>query len=216
MVQLRRSIELSLVAFLFLAGSAFLLKMCYLSLTFNTLFGLAFLGTVYAYVSVRYALKIPTLLLIFIFLALQVDALGNHFRMYGQQFGPIQYDEFSHMSVQALVTPVIVWLLMSLMNNLGYRLPLWLTSFFAATIMFSLAAFYEIIELWDELHFDGQRIWGPYDTASDLQWDLLGIVIGCVLATQVLKSKRTAPLMFSNLPESFVMREQPKGSSGHS
>jgi uncharacterized membrane protein YjdF len=54
-------------------------------------------------------------------------------------------------------------------------------------MMFSLASFYEIIELWDELYFSGQRIWGPYDTATDLQWDLCGIILGTLLANLALK-----------------------------
>jgi uncharacterized membrane protein YjdF len=189
MAQMRRSIELPLVAFLFLAGTSFLLKMCYLPLTFNTVFGLLFLSAVYAYVRHRFSVKIPVVLLALIFLALQVDALGNYFRLYGQRFGPMQYDEFSHMSVQALITPVIVWLLTNAFGKLSFRVPLPITSLFAASVMFSLAAFYEIIELWDELYFQGQRIWGPYDTATDLQWDFCGIVVGVVLAHVVMISR---------------------------
>jgi len=128
-----------------------------------------------------------------VFAALQVDALGNYFRMYGQQFGPIQYDEFSHMTVQVLVTPIIVWLVRQLLDRLGYQLSLKLTAFFAATIIFSLSAFYEIIELWDEVYFQGHRIWGPHDTANDLQWDLCGIVIGTLLAHMVLRAIEAAP-----------------------
>jgi hypothetical protein len=186
MAQMRRSIELPLVAFLLLAGAAFLLKMCYLSLTFNTLFGMGFLAGIYGYARRRFEVSIPLVLLALIFLALQVDALGNYFRMYGQRFGPMQYDEFSHMTVQAFLTPVLVWLMMNLLGKFGHRVSLPLASFFAATLMFSLAAFYEIIELWDELYFKGQRIWGPYDTATDLQWDLCGIIVGVLLANVVL------------------------------
>ena len=54
-------------------------------------------------------MRVPIVLLVLVFLALQVDALGNYFRMYGRQFGPMQYDEFSHLAVQVLVSPIIVW-----------------------------------------------------------------------------------------------------------
>lgn len=188
-----RKLELSVVVLLFISGAAFLLKMCYLSLAFNTIIGIAFLAAVYAYLRLRYTLNIPLVMLALVFGALQVDALGNYFRMYGQQFGPMQYDEFSHMTVQVLVTPVIVWLVRQLLDQLGYQLSLKLTAFFAATIIFSLSAFYEIIELWDEVYFQGHRIWGPHDTASDLQWDLCGIVIGTVLAHVVLRAIEVAP-----------------------
>jgi hypothetical protein len=78
----------------------------------------------------------PLVLLLLVFAALQVDALGNYFRLYGHEFGPMQYDEFSHLTVQVLVTPVIVWLARQVLERLGYQLPLALTAFFAATTIF--------------------------------------------------------------------------------
>jgi len=54
--------------------------------------------------------------------------------------------------LQVLVTPIIVWLVRQLLDKLGYQLSLKLTAFFAAIILFSLSAFYEIIELWDEVY----------------------------------------------------------------
>ena len=170
-----------------IAGGAFLLKMCYLSLVFNCGFGLLFLMSFYAYVRVRHGIEIPLILLALVFAALQVDALGNFFRMYGRQFGPLQYDEFSHMTVQVLITPIIIWLFRRGMNRLGHNVSVGLAALLAGTIMFSLTAIYEIIELWDEVYFGGQRIWGKYDTANDLQWDLCGIVVGAFVALPLLK-----------------------------
>jgi len=125
-----------------------------------------------------------------VFVALQIDALGNLLGMYGQKFGPLQYDEFSHMSVQLLVTPILVWLVQQTMEKLGHRLPLFLTAFFAGTTMFSLSAFYEIIELWDELYLHPHRIWGPLDTATDLQFDFCGILIGTLLGCLLLRARQ--------------------------
>ena len=170
------------------AGAAFLTKMCYLSLAFNTVFVIVFLTLFYLYVRARLDIHIPIPLLGLVFLALQVDALGNFFRMYGQQFGPMQYDEFSHMAVQVLVSPLIVWFVNRLLQR--YQLPLTLNAIFAATIVFSLSAAYEIIELWDEIYFGGQRIWGSYDTAKDLQWDLCGIIIGTLFSCIMLRDTR--------------------------
>ena len=191
-----RKLEIPLVMLTLFAGAAFLTKMCYLSLAFNTIFVIVFLSIFYLYASARLNLQIPFVLLVTVFLALQVDALGNFFGMYGRQFGPMQYDEFAHMAVQVLVTPTIVWLVARTLEKSGYKLPLKLTAFFAATIVFGLSAAYEIIELWDERYFGGQRIWGKYDTATDLQWDLCGILLGTLLsclmpargARQVLES----------------------------
>ena len=181
-------LEIPIVMVTLFAGAAFLTKMCYLSLVFNTILVVVFLALFYFYVNTRLRLRIPVMLLGLVFLALQVDALGNYFRMYGRQFGPMQYDEFSHMTVQVLVSPLIVWLVSNILHRNNYRLPLRLSAFFAATIVFSLSAMYEIIELWDEIYFGGRRIWGPYDSATDLQWDFCGIIVGTLLSCMILRN----------------------------
>jgi uncharacterized membrane protein YjdF len=188
--RLRTWFEVPLVILSLFAGAAFLTKMCYLSLAFNTIFVIVFLGIFHLYASARLNLRIPLTLLALVFLALQVDALGNFFRMYGRQFGPMQYDEFAHTTVQVLISPIIVWLVSNVLQRYGYRLPAKLTAFFAATIVFSLSAIYEIIELWDEIYFGGHRIQGPYDTATDLQWDLCGIIVGTLFSCIMLRDIR--------------------------
>ena len=164
MNQFVRRFQWPLMAIISLAGSAFLLKMCYLSLAFNTVFGIVYLTTFYAYVRARYEVVVPTVLLGLVLVGLEVDALGNYFRMYGSQFGPRQYDEFAHMTIQVLVTPLVVWLTSAALEKCGQRLSLGFTTFFAAVTVFGLSAFYEIIELWDELYFNGHRIWSMHDT----------------------------------------------------
>lgn len=186
----RRYFEIPLVVLALLAGAAFLTKMCYLSLAFNTFFVIVFLALVYWYVRARFEIRIPVVLLGLVFAALQVDALGNYFRLYGQKFGPMQYDEFAHMMVQVLVSPIIVWLVGRVLQQSGFILPLKLTAFFAGTIVYSLSAIYEIIELWDEIYFGGHRIWGSYDTATDLQWDLCGIIVGTLFSCIMLRDTR--------------------------
>ena len=188
--RLRTWLEMPLVLLTLVGGAAFLTKMCYLSLAFNSIFVVVFLALFYFYVNARFHLRIPLTLLGLVFLALQVDALGNFFRLYGQKFGPMHYDEFAHMTVQVLVSPIIVWLVSRILHRYGYRLPLKLTAFFAATIVFSLSAIYEIIELWDEIYFGGRRIWGPYDSATDLQWDLCGIIVGTLFSCIMLRDTR--------------------------
>jgi len=187
-----RKFETSLALLVLFAGVVFLLMMCHLSFAFNTVFGIVFLTLFYGYVRGRHKINIPPSLLVLVFAALQIDALGNLFGMYGQQVGPLQYDEFSHMFIQVLVTPIIVWLVQHALEKYGHQLPLKLTAFFAATMVFSLSAFYEIIELWDELYFHPHRIWGPLDTATDLQFDLCGIVVGTLLACVLLRVKQVS------------------------
>jgi uncharacterized membrane protein YjdF len=193
-MSLLRKFEASLALLALSAGVVFLLMMCHLSFAFNTVFGIVFLTLFYTYVRGRHRINLPPSLLVLVFLALQIDALGNLFGMYGQQVGPLQYDEFAHMFIQVLVTPIIVWLIQHALQKSGYELPLKLTAFFAATIVFSLSAFYEIIELWDEMYFHPHRIWGPLDTATDLQFDLCGIVVGTLLACVLLRAKQTVAI----------------------
>ena len=194
---LLRKFETSLALLTLFAGVVFLLMMCHLSFAFNTVFGIVFLTLFYVYVRGRHKINLPPSLLVLVFAALQIDALGNLFGMYGQQVGPLQYDEFSHMFVQALVTPIIVWLVQHSLQKYGHHLPLSLTAFFAGTIVFSLSAFYEIIELWDELYFHPHRIWGPLDTATDLQFDLCGIVAGTLLACLLLRVRQVSRSLLS-------------------
>lgn len=186
-----KRLELPITALLVIAGAAFLLKMCYLPFVTCTLLGAAWLAAVYFYLRARYAIRMPPVLLFLVFAALEVDALGNFFSMYGRAvIGSVMYDEFAHLAVQALTMPLVVWLLAAALRRYGHELPLSLTVCFAAAIFFSLSAFYEIIELWDELYFGGQRIWSKHDAPNDLQWDFAGILIGAGLAYVLLK--RTA------------------------
>ena len=188
-MSLLRKLEVSLVIVWLLTGVAFLLLMCHLSFALNAIFGIVFLTMFYVYVRKRHRLGLPPTLLVLVYLALLIDALGNLFGMYGSKFGPLQFDEFSHLSVQILVSPILVWLTQKSLEKMGHRLELALTAFFAATTMFSISAAYEIIELWDHLYFHPGRIWSPIDTATDLQFDLVGIVVGTLLACLMLRVK---------------------------
>ena len=106
---------------------------------------------------------------------------------YGTMLGPMRYDELAHLLVQAFATPLVIWIAREWCERAGLSIPLGLSSFCAASAMFSLSAFYEVLELWDELVFGGQRIWSLHDTAEDLQWDLFGIVLGVILTKLVFR-----------------------------
>lgn len=182
-------VEILIVAGFFSAASAFLLKLAYLGVMAATGIGGVLLLTFSIYLRKRFGEKIPTRFLFLLLGAIEVDALGNYFHLYGKPFGPLQYDEFAHMLCSALVTPGIVWILQSSAKRGGYRLPLGLITILAVAMIFSLCGFYEIIELWDERYFHGKRIWGPYDTSNDLQQDLIGTLAGAALAYALLRPK---------------------------
>jgi uncharacterized membrane protein YjdF len=88
-----------------------------------------------------------------------------------------------------------VWLLRAGLDRFGYRLPLGLVTFFAVMTMFTISGFYEVVELWDDKYMwptPGMRIHGAYDTANDLQCDLIGMTVGGLMAYAILKRQRTA------------------------
>jgi uncharacterized membrane protein YjdF len=172
---------------LVVAGTAFLLKMCYMPYWRVSLLGAAWLAAAYFYARLFHGIAMPPALLVLVFGAVQVDALGNLFRMYGRSFGPVMYDEFAHMAVQALAAPLCVWLMGAALARFGYRPPLVVLIFFTVTTLFSLTAFYEVVELWDERYFAGQRIWSTHDAPNDLQWNFLGILLGAVVAYFILR-----------------------------
>src|SRR6185295_7311673 len=119
MNQFVRRFQWPLMTIMFVSGAAFLLKMCYLSLAFNTVFGVVYLTSFYLFVRARYEVTVPPVLLGLVLAGAEVDALGNYFRMYGNQFGPMQYDEFAHMSIQVLITPLVVWLVSAALEKFG-------------------------------------------------------------------------------------------------
>ena len=187
-----RRFEILIIALLVIWGSVFMLKMAYLSVWSSTLICIAYLAAIYAYLRIRYDMRVPLSMMVLVYLTVALDGFGNLFGLYNRKFAYIQYDEFTHTAAPALAMPVIVWLLRSGMARFGYRLPLALVTFFAITVSFTVSGFYEIIELWDDKYMwpqPGMRIHGPYDTPNDLQCDLLGMIIGGVIAYYLIRRK---------------------------
>jgi len=174
------------------AGIAFLINTPYLSVGFNSAFVTGYLALTYLFVRKQFALHVPLVLLALVFFALQVDAMGNYFHWYRPDVTPIRYDEFAHLVVPALIMPMVVWVALRLFDMAAVRAPLGLVATFAATLMLSLSAFYEILELWDDKYFGGHRIWSVFDTSEDLQWDFAGILLGTLLARLLLRGEHAS------------------------
>ena len=185
-------LDAAIVSGLLLWGAVFLLRMAYLRIWFSTPICVAWLTAIYVYVKHRFDVKIPFVLLTLVYASVALDGLGNLFDWYNTKYKFIQYDEFTHTAIPALTAPVIVWLLNEGLKRFDYRLPLWVVTFFATTTMFTISGFYEVVELWDDKYFwpqPGMRIHGPYDTPNDLQCDLIGMVIGGIVAYVVLRRR---------------------------
>ena len=178
-------LDAAIISGLLLWGSIFLLRMAYLRIWYSTPICVAWLSAIYIYVKQRFDVKIPIALFALVYASVALDGLGKLFDWYSTKYKYFQYDEFTHTAIPALTAPVIVWLLNEGLKRFGYPLPLWIVTFFAITTMFTISGFYEVIELWDDKYFwpqPGMRIHGSYDTANDLQCDLIGMVIGGIAA----------------------------------
>jgi uncharacterized membrane protein YjdF len=190
MEQRRRRFEILIIVAFFLASSYLLFRMAYLPGYVSLPVGLGLLAAFRLFLLRYYGVRVPVFLLALLWLSIVLDWLGNIFKLYEHKFAWVQYDEFTHTAIPLLVMPLMVWLLNTGIKRFNYRLPLALVTLFAITAAFTLSGFYEVLELWDDKYMHptpGWRIHGAYDTANDLQCDLLGMIAGGLLAYVWLK-----------------------------
>jgi hypothetical protein len=172
---------------MFIAKSFLLVRMPYRGIELNTFYTIFILSFFYLYLRIRQGLASPPILLLLLATAIGADVIGNYLQLYGTQFGPFMYDEFTHFIGPAFSVPITMWALREAMKGNEIPIPNNLLAFFSAVITFAFAAYYEILELWDEKFFGGKRLWTPTDSANDLQFGLLGIVISTLITTYVFK-----------------------------
>ena len=153
----------------------------------NTVYTSLLLLFIYGFFRFRQSIRIPVSVLACLAAAVGIDVLGNLFQLYNKPFGPLSdFDEFAHFFGSGFALIPVMWLLRATTRRMGILLPQGMLSFFATTVAFSFCAWYEILELWDELFYgDFQRIWSLHDTANDLQYDLAGIVAFALVASLV-------------------------------
>ncbi len=183
--------ELPLVMLVFVIVA---LNLPYESFWVITIASLIVLAIIRLYVQWRYHITTPVGILLFVFLSVEIDAVGNFLSLYKTMKEPLPYDVFAHFTIPMLSAPIIIWLFATGLEKFHYRLPLGVITFFSVTINFFLSGLYEIIELWDELFFHGQRIWTLHDTSNDLQWGLLGTGTGAFLTYVWLRFRPLATL----------------------
>jgi uncharacterized membrane protein YjdF len=181
-----RKTEFIAFSALALAGKSMLLiRLPYREWYINTAYTFVILGFSYLYFRVRQRITLPPIIIFCLAMAVAIDVLGNFFHLYGHEFGPVQYDEFTHLFGSGLSLPPTMWLLRTTTRRMGIELPADFLAFLSITITFSLCSYYEILELWDEQYFGGKRIWTLQDTANDLQWDLAGIIIFALVSSLI-------------------------------
>ena len=175
----------------FIGKSLLLVQLPYRPWYVNTIYTVLLLVFLYSYFRFRQNIQLPTFVIFCLAAAVGTDVLGNFFQLYGDQpwIGPIYFDEFSHFVGSGFSLVPAYWLLRATTRKLGFKLPVDMTAFFAVTMTFSLCAYYEILELWDEKFYTAplSRLHSPTDSPNDLQWDLAGIVTAALITTLVFK-----------------------------
>jgi hypothetical protein len=183
----------------FVGKSMLLIRLPYREWPVNTLYTGVLLLFFYCYFRFRQNISAPPLVIFCLAMAVGVDVLGNFFGLYNHRFGPLKdFDEFAHMTGSGFSAVAVIWLLRASTRRMGFRLPQAMLTFFGVTVTFSYCAWYEILELWDELFYgDFQRIWTLHDTANDLQWDLAGVVVFALATALYFKLTDRAGQVYS-------------------
>ncbi len=141
---------------------------------------------VYFYLEKRFKLSLPTFTAWAIFVAIFLDAAGN----FGHLYGNVDYwDKVTH-AVGSASTGVVIFTILVLLNQkkairIGhFALFLWTTG--VATL---LAVLYELTEYWGDLGLDTRRIGDRFDTVSDLQWNVIGVLIVTLIGLLIIRRK---------------------------
>jgi uncharacterized membrane protein YjdF len=172
----------------FVAKSALLIRLPYRDWYINTGWTTLILAYFYCFFRFRFKATPPLIVVFSMMAAVGIDVIGNVFHFYGQEFFGIKYDEYTHFLGSAFSLIPVMWVFRTTTRRIGFRLPSDMVGFLSVTITFSLCAYYEILELWDELFWgDFERIHGSRDTANDLMWDLGGIIAAALLCILVYK-----------------------------
>ena len=172
----------------FLAKSMLLIRLPYREWYINIVWTTLLLVLFYGYFRFRFKARPPLIVVFCMAFAIGIDVAGNLFHLYGKEFFGIQYDEYTHFLGSGASLVPVMWALRATTRRWGLRLPNDMVAFFATCITFSLCAWYEILELWDELFYgDFTRLWTPRDSANDLQWNLAGIIVVAFLTFVVYK-----------------------------
>lgn len=161
----------------FVAKSMLLIRLPYREWYINTAWTAFLLTLFYCYFRFRFKAKPPLMVIFCMAFAIGIDVLGNVFGLYGSAFFGIQYDEYTHFLGSGASLVPVMWALRTTTRRWGLRLPNDMLAFLSTSITFSLCAWYEILELWDELFYgDFTRLHTPRDSANDLQWNLAGVI----------------------------------------
>lgn len=170
-----------------LIGLALAILFPYFPIAVAIICGLLFLLLVRLVLKKELGTTLPFFINCLLFLGILADSVGNALGLYGKKWGPLWYDSWMHLFIPFCLSFSFSWLFNSLRLQKKIHIGRFLTWILVFSLAFSLTAFYEITELWDELYFGGKRIFGSHDTPQDLQWDMIGIILGMLTYSAITK-----------------------------
>lgn len=157
-----------------------------IALAITNIIALGIYLTIQRYFQRRYQINLPWFVIWSITVAVWLDAIGN-FAHYYVEFA--WWDDFTHVIGTMAVTIAIFVSLYYLNKFQKIRLGRFALPLFSVAVSMLLASFYEVTEYWGDLMFATNRIGAKFDTASDLQWNLLGAVIVVLVANLIIKNR---------------------------
>lgn len=115
--------------------------------------------------------QIPILGIFVLFIAAMLDATGNILELYG---GPAWYDLFTH----SFTSGAMVLFLSPYTQRFFKEVSVWKVALIAFLASVFFASLYEVGELWIQRILNVRMIWGELDTPLDMQWNIIGALLG--------------------------------------
>ena len=134
----------------------------------------------------RYQIDLPWFVIFALAVGVWLDAAGNFAHFYANL---TWWDDFTHVIGTMAVAVAIFVSLYYLNKQNKIRLGKFGLSLFTVSLSMLLSSFYEVTEYWGDLMFATNRIGAKFDTASDLQWNLLGAVLVVLVAILIGKNR---------------------------
>ncbi len=119
-------------------------------------------------------------------MSIWADAMGNFLHLFGDI---LWWDKLAH-GVSSIAPAVVVWIILYELDKRGLIfMPVWLRHLVTVALVVLLSVLYEISEFVGDSFFPTHRVTDLFDTADDLMWNLLGTIIGVIIAVLWKKNR---------------------------
>lgn len=154
--------------------------------------GITAIGTIIGFTALyqlfkkRFGIIIPSLVAWVVAGGIWLDAIGNFAHFY-TKLG--WWDDLAHFGGTVSVAVFVFVAAVKLREKGFLKMGVFAQGIFSVGVSMLLSSFYEITELWGDYLFKMTRIGARWDTASDLQMDLLGSLLVVLIGTKIIEKK---------------------------